>query len=246
MNSDWIGEVARRPLTWFLVACGAVGILSFAWLFTSVGIVFTFIFGFVFVLGVASVPLFAYVVGPSLPGFAAILLATAILAGPFAALRQVVLEQTEDNDYRFVPESKPAGDKTVWGKFAFATFGIAFEATDKAFESSGDGLSENLEPEGRLPNGEKYASSGLDRGGEDWYVELRDAVADGGEVVSVKIGQALAPFRGAAGIRLGEEALTEALKNYGADTAGISDVTLYGFGLVFFLIGAGFGYMFFV
>lgn len=238
------------PKVIFLAGVALLSVLAIGATFFSSGLFVGILLTLAFLIGVISMPLVGWIIGPSLPGTLGESLAITFFAPVFVGLRKVVLLQDDEGAYRIEPADNIDDDVTgAWGRLAFAKTALGLETSREAYGTppAPDDIT-NLEHEGVLPDGTKWASYDLGRYG-DWFVELLgNARTDGGhKQIRVPIGQSLSRLRGAAGTALGEEAVVEALKKYGGDSSwgGHGGALIYIMDIVLLLIGLGTGYVLF-
>lgn len=202
-------------------------------------IVFYF-FVIAFVAGLGFVPLLAWTIGPSIPGFITEMIAAGLLRMAMLRYQSAVLDQTETDEYRIRAANGDLSPQSYWDRWAGTDFGLTFEATKEAFEPTAPAehkaMIENIEYVDEAENLPEY-----DRGALDWYVSEGDADAD----VLVPIGETLSGLRDVAGPGVVFEAYAEALKEYGGDTAEMSNKMMITGSIIMVSIGLMMGWVVF-
>jgi len=195
--------------------------------------------GLSFLAGVATIPILAYGAGGLLPAFLAEPIATGLFATAFLGIRDPVLEQTATGEY----ELRPAEDEepvAYWRRWAFCRFAVAADLDEAAWgELSVNPRDVESEPISGAAGIAEVADAV--RGGIKSFVEIGNSPE-----YYLPTGQVLSKFQHAGGLELAFKAASTAEKEHGGDTNQYSaKLRLMGH-IVFAVLGAGMGFVFFV
>lgn len=196
--------------------------------------------GIAFVVGISFIPLLAMVLKDSLPGALAEPLANLLATIGFFVVGDCTLHQTETGEYEIRPvEGAELEPKSYMNRFKLVDFGISFEATEEAFGSLvADVDAANYVDDSRFPF--NAAEHDMDRGGKDWYVDLRETG------LRVPIGEALSRLKGRQDLKMVTQTISEANKRHGGDTNNLTTThQVVGFSL-FTFVGIGMGVVIFL
>lgn len=216
---------------------------SIARVLASITIIHVF-YGLALLAGLMTIPLVAWVGGPSLPVKVAEPIANGLWKMVVIGTGRGLFNQRETGEYEWRRATRTERDamepREYWFGWALGRVGITFEKTKRAFGTYvGDPPLEHLEAESKFPG--KQATADCERGGKDWYIDLSADPAN----IFVPIGEKLAELKGAGGAKEAEHAIAESKKEHGGDTSGYSMRLDAVASFVFLLTGIATGYVVF-
>lgn len=192
-----------------------------------------------FLGGVATLPIIAWGLGGLLPAFLAEPLANALFALAFLGIGDPTIEQTKTGEYVVRPGDSDVEPESCWRQWAFARFALAVDLDDDAWGDLPINPSDvETEPVTAASVGEV---SGMIRGGIKSFVPIGNSPR-----YYLPVGNLLSVFDRAGGAKLAFDAGSTAEKEHGGDTNQYSPKMRLMGHIVFAVLGAGMGFLFFL